>query len=396
MASTLLIDGADQPRRLPREIGRVLFVDGDLWEPFGQLAAALRPFGIASDHITAKPRNWRGWVSQRLEQVLFERTANEVQRGLGDGGPARVDPHRVAAWITAETLDVQARDDLGALLLTDPLTVATPLCHTTALRQPAAIYDKWAITRLAQMCGVPVPLTWRTHDDPPVNGPVILKSPVGFGGQGTVLVTDEQQWPSAVAKVHELGWGEPFAQQYVGTRTINVAGVAVRGYLLLAACYEQLPRPDDPFGPAVNIRLTTHEGALDAAARLVEATGFHGMFCIDFVRDESDRALFIDFNPRVFGSWGALQELGYDFVGAYLHTLGIGPGPRWRRTYGASQASTLGAPPAAGSLGRWLTTRWATIRQQQPYAGAGWARTTRARTLALAAQASAQRFTGRT
>lgn len=379
-------------RATPQPVGRVLFVDGDLWEPFGQLAAALRQHGIVSDHITATPRHWRSRYSQGLEKMLFARTDNSVEREAQPGAPAWVSPEHVARWVTADTLDVQARDDLGHQLLSSPLMHCSPLRHARALARPEQIYDKWAMTTLARRIGVPTPPSWQVAAGPPPAGTtVLLKSRVGFGGQGLEVIRDSREWFMAVDRARRIG-AEPFAQEFVGKRTLNVAGVAQGGQILVAASYETSPPANAPFAPATSIQLIRHDVAMKATGQLLEATGLTGMFCVDFVLKRSGEALFIDLNPRVFGSWAALQGLGFDLIGAYLRTLGIGPGPRWQRRSGASRAMTLVAPPRDGAIGPWLSQRWHTIARQQRWSGRRWALTAQARTVAYAAEATAQRL----
>lgn len=367
--------------------GRVLFIDGDTWEPFGQMAAALRRHGITSDHLTVPARHWQSRYGQALESTLFDRTANAVSRGRSPWESPSVPAEVVRRWVAADTLDIQARDDLGYQLLNDgyfPL-----LHHARSLHPPPNIYDKWSMTALASASTVYTPASWSAdavpgHLDSAVT---VVKSPVGFGGQGVRLAQGRVEREAAVADLRACGPGEPFVQEFVGRRMVNVGGVAEYGEVLVSAAYRPVPPGDDPLGPPSAVELVSHVQASEAAARLVAATGFHGIFTIDFMLNPHDRALFIDFNPRVFGAWSALQVLGVDILGAYLRTLGLGPGPSPSQAVPGRRASTLSPPPASGPMRAWWGANLRTVAQLQGSLGRAWAWQARARLAALGLRA---------
>jgi hypothetical protein len=363
--------------------GRVLFIDGDTWEPFGQMAAALRRHGVTSDHLTVPPRHWQSRYAQALESTLFHRTSHSVRRGRTPREPSSVPAGDVTRWVAEDTLDIQARDDLGYQLLND---ASFPLLHHARSVQPGQqIYDKWFMTNLASQSSVHTPASWTPaavpgHLDSAVT---VVKSPVGFGGQGVLLAQGRGEREAAVADLRACGPGEPFVQEFVGRRMVNVAGVAEHGELLVGAAYRPVPPRDDPLGPPSAVELVSHVQASEAAARLVAATGFHGIFTIDFMLDPHDRALFIDFNPRVFGAWSALQVLGVDILGAYLRTLGLGTGPSRSQAGSGRRAGTLGPPPVRGPMRAWWSASSRTVSALQGQLGRSWAWQARARLAAL-------------
>ena len=362
---------------------RVLFIDGDQWEPFGQFAAALGRHGILSDHLTVAPRHWQSRYSQHLEEALFDRTGYLVERIGQDGSGARVAPEHVARWSGPDTLDVQARDDLAHQILDGSGDPPAGLRHARALDPPSAIYDKRAMGELARAVGVPTPTTWEA-DLGPKQLPAVLKTPVGFGGQGVITVTQPHLWDSAANRLRRHMAGEPFAQEFVGAQMVDVGGVAADGELLVAASYRPIPHPGNPLGPPMALELIDHAQARHCAAELVAATGFHGIFTIDFTLDSSGRALFVDFNPRVFGSWAALQHLGLDIIGGYLYAHGLGGEPARTSLVDGARAHTLGPPPESASLHGWFRRSWQTISAWQPWLGITWSRQARARLLAYA------------
>lgn len=366
----------------------VLFIDGDLWEPFGQFAAALAQHGIASDHLTVAPRHWQSRYSQLLERRLYRRTAHHVERTGADGSRARVSPQQVLRWVGPDTLDVQARDDVGHQLLNESARAIPMLHHARALEPPSAIYDKWFMGELARESGVPTPLSWPAEQGPR-QLPAVLKVPVGFGGQGVVTVNQREQWDPSVNSLRAHVAGEPFAQEFLGAGMVNVGGVAAGGEIVTAASYRPVPPAGDPLGPPVAIEMLEHAQARHCAEALVAATGFHGIFTIDFVLDTDGRAFFVDFNPRVFGAWAALQQLGVDLIGAYLFAVGIGPRPPRSEHVHGGRARTLGPPPGVprkGGVHLWLRSSLKTIAMWEPWLGSTWSTQARARLLAYAAR----------
>jgi hypothetical protein len=113
---------------------------------------------------------------------------------------------------------------------------------------------------------------------------------------------------------------------------------------------------------------------LAQARALLGGLGFTGAFCLDYVRAADGRALLIDVNARIFGSWLALQKAGLDVVGAYAYAWGLSDrapsgsvpaGLRLRvlppdKAFGGGLFSAL-ARELAGVLGgaRVLGPRWA-------------------------------------
>lgn len=391
--------------------GRVLFIDGDMWEPFGQLAAALARHGIASDHLTVPPRHWQGRYAHVLERSLFHRTATPVRRAVADGGHAQIDLSDVARYVSPDTIDIQVRDDLGYSLLNQGATGLPGLDQRSQLQPGAAVYDKWVMTQVAAAAEVPVPRTWpvaefvahalTSGDAASIDSTgtsswtAMIKTRVGFGGQGVVRLTQPAQLPAITDTLRQLTGAEPFVQEFLGTEMINVGGVAVHGDVLLAASYRPLPPSDDPHGPPVAITLTAHPQAVESARRLVSAVGYHGMFTIDFVCDAAGRAHFIDFNPRVFGAWAALQSLGVDVLGAYLAMLGVGSRTQPMPLPVGQRATTLGPPPRMGDLRRWWAGTRATIDAWRPWLGRRWATQARARAAGLATRELTRRLTER-
>jgi len=190
-------------------------------------------------------------------------------------------------------------------------------------------------------------------------------------------VTVPDDVPAVVA---ELAGGDPasvFAQQPVVGRLVSVGGVARAGAVLVAAGYLAIPSDRDPHGPSARIEVVDEPRALAAAARLLEELGYSGLFCLDFIVDERGEAVLIDLNPRVFGSWLALQAAGVDLLGAYLAVLSGGPPPAVHPIPVGEVRDVLALRPLPMSswsaLRSQLGSAVSALRAGRPHAGRRWA-----------------------
>jgi hypothetical protein len=116
--------------------------------------------------------------------------------------------------------------------------------------------------------------------------------------------------------------------------------------------------------------------AMEATERLLGALGYTGMFCLDFVGAEVGGPLLVDLNPRVFGSWAALQRAGVDLVTAYMYAHDLHPtapalnGARdgwWATAPFNGYLGKVGEAPTLDvaelrSFQRFLGWRWLTVR----------------------------------
>lgn len=328
---------------------RVVFLGTRYWEPFGELSSVLRQHGVATSLHMAPPAGVREILAGRLVGTLFD----EVVTSVRPGSPPWLRAPVLRSLPGDGTVDMLAQDDLGHALLTTAPRQLAPLRRTGGPWDPAIVYDKWRLTGLARRIGVEAPISWRGRA---VTGyPVMVKAPVGFGGLGVRIAHDRVGLATALAELD--GPDRPFLQEVAGEEMVNIGAVALHGELTVAACYRPVAPDGDPLGPAAAIEVVHNPAALDAAAALARSLGFTGMFNADFILDGGGNASFIDFNPRPFGSWTALQVLGSDLVGGYLQTIGIGDGPRpGTPAPGARSAASL-LPPRPGltpdGLERW-------------------------------------------
>lgn len=265
----------------------------------------------------------------------------------------------------SDCLDIQMVDAIGAMLTRLPQWEAHPRLrrvHAQGLTDVAA-YDKWIYSHIARRSGVTIPETFSIAEAP-TNGPLVLKGRIGSGGDRVRIVRNS----SEIAKVLR-SWGisenEAFVQRVVHGPLWNVGGVALAGEVLVAAAYRAIAAPSDPEGPPVDIELQDKPDQLEATRTFVAALGYSGPFAIDFIDDEGPYLL--DFNPRFFGTWAAMQSAGVDLLGAYLHTLG----GRATRDYSAAGAALVPASlTGQNSPGQALRRTVVLTRRLAPVVGA--------------------------
>ncbi len=301
-----------------------------------QFGAALRQRGLRTVRYTGRDRSLRQVVRTNLERSLFERT-HAVLRAGSDG---QLDVSPILERLP-KFADVQSADEIGAQLVLDRRWQQEPRLrrvHATGLND-FDCYDKLSYTTLAAAAGVPVPPTWSNAEEVPSDVALAVKSRVGSGGTGVRLVAGISEAAAAAAEVGR-GPKSVLYQQAIAGEVWNVGGVSRDGEILTAAAYRAAAPAGDPHGPPVEIELEDRPDLLDSAGRIVSALGYRGPFALDFVMSDDDTGYLIDFNPRIFGSWPALQAGGVDLLGFYLYSIGLARRP----------------PKSAVQLGRFFRT----------------------------------------
>ena len=331
---------------------QVLLADVTSWETWVHLAGALRRRGVRVVRVTGRDRSRTQRLRVDLERVAFDRTCSVI--GQDDTGQPTVSG--VLPWLPGVS-DVQMVDSIGAAVTASEYWSKHTHLHRSSRVPDAVLYDKVGYSRLAQAAGIPVshlaPLAGPESVSLPP-GQLVLKARVGSGGAHVRFIESHTDINEAL-QAWRLRPEEVFVQRAVSGRTWTVGGVARHGETLVSASYEARSNPDDPHGPAALIRILPHHDALLLAERFVDAVGYTGPFAIDFIDDGTPH--MIDFNPRFFGSWAALQAHGVDLLGAYLATFGA----PWSGTGRSPGARTSWMPTSVnaqtGVSGVWRAVR---------------------------------------
>lgn len=298
---------------------RVVLVDLDHWDAFASFAPSLRRRGVRVVRI-AGPRGRRHPALARVvDRMVFGRPGPTV-----DARTSAADAVRLV--IGAPTVDVLgAEGDIETLRETVPWSE-----HPVAARVPdpahvRLLFDKLAMTRFADTIPVPTPRTWEQAPGDVL--PLVVKGLSGAGGQAVRIARTSRGVEAAVSELAPVVSRGLFYQELCEGVLTNVGGVADRGRIVTSCCYRAIPADDDPLGPPEVVELVECSAITDSLAPLLEALSYSGMFCIDYIVRPDGSAALIDFNPRIFGGWLALQTAGVDLLGAYLSLLGLAPTP---------------------------------------------------------------------
>lgn len=359
----------------------VVFLDSYSWQAFTDLAGGLRQRGVRVARVGSRSRSPRVLLMQSLESWVFGRTRGRVLGGVLLGRPASISLEDLRAAVPRDAADVQMQEDLIGFGMADPGGPADISRRVREGVDARVLVDKWVQGEWAERAGVPTPRTWLE----PVTEqfPVVVKTRVGFGGNGVRVVHDDAELAQAWTDLTSPEGESPFLQECL-TTSVHTGGVAKDGETLINVVYDGRPAPDDPTGPPYTVFAVRDDQAIAATERFLGEIGYTGFFCFDWVVDAEGTLRLIDFNSRVFGSWPALQELGFDFLSAYVHVLGAAPRPQASTGRFDEPTTTLRYPcPDTSSreaVERWRAETLEIVRRRRPLLGSRWATVIRVRT----------------
>ena len=360
----------------------VVFIDSFTWPCFLEFSAALRRRGVLVERVTSSPTSWRQRGVQRLEGLVFGPTHGIVEGGALRGTRPEVPLDVLARHLGPDVVDLVVHDDVMLSLLGNVPEPLDPARRLASGVDPAVLVDKRVQAHVAAVAGVASPLMW---DEPVLrSSTALVKAPTGFGGFGVRVVEDEAAVVDAFATLEDLGLGVPFVQEFVDGPSFGVGAVAQDGELVAGAVYLRSPADDNPHGPSVSLQIVEHPDVLDASRALVRRLGLTGFVNLQFILGEGGRPLLIDVNPRVFGGWSMLQDLGCDLLGAYLYVLGLGGRPvSTTSPVGAcSHQLRMSAPVGSAERGAWRSANRAVLRRRRDQLGLRWETVVRMKLLA--------------
>lgn len=357
---------------------RVVIIDVHASDSFREFAAALRRRGVDVVHLRPSYAGRGRRIKQAIDRLAGP-TVALTESITGDTPEAAALRRRV---LSAPTVDVHATEPVIDALSRTPEWAANPALHPLSPEIALSdVLDKWEVARLAREAGVAVPATSSVLAAE--RYPVVVKGRLGAGGMFVRIVNDDDELASAVEDFRADGV-EPYLERYhPHVNGLGTAGVSRDGEVLVCGAFERLTSPDQPLQPAVAIRAYDDRAAIAASVRLVEALGYTGIFCFNFVPDDDGSPLLIDVNLRAFGAWVTLDELGVPILESYLELIGAGPkappmtvhDDRW---LGVARIGV----GAHGSLGQvWKVSRDTArlVWNRHAYLGPGWVAATELR-----------------
>lgn len=156
--------------------------------------------------------------------------------------------------------------------------------------------------------------------------PLVVKGVLGSSG-ATVRITDDVDEAQRIAEVLLRREGCYFERLVPGQESAYVASYAPGGAVLQEGSYTSVKSAKDPTGFPGRVVTENRPDLLEVGRRLVDAVGGRGLMNADMITDAHGRVWVLDVNPRPWHTTVALRHTGTDFVGGYLHALGVGPRP---------------------------------------------------------------------
>ena len=199
--------------------------------------------------------------------------------------------------------------------------------------------DKEKISAFVRERGVPVPASRHVTSDDDAHDairtlglPVVVKGVSGRGGSTTWITGSEGEAMRALRRARDVGVA-CFFQRYIRGATHLVGGVFDRGRPVRLYAGDKREQYPPRTGPAIRIRSTDDPLLRDTALTLFRVAEVSGIASADFIRDDdgiegaAGRFLFLELNPRPWGSIVAAAESGVDLFSPLVQLL-RGDSPR--------------------------------------------------------------------
>ncbi|HEX7840762.1 MAG TPA: ATP-grasp domain-containing protein [Kofleriaceae bacterium] len=308
---------AVRTRQLPRG-NRVLLVD-EGWLQTAELATALEAAGFAVTVVTADGsaasylrRSVRWCSGPELASAAFLPYLDRmVRETLFD--------HVLPLTESALSRLWDARPDWS-----DHIYPAVDEWQCRLLR------DKHLLIEHMASCGVAVPNQRRlgaaldaTALARELGLPLVVKAATGAGGRCVRIVETTAQLAAAMRRARLLG-GDWAAQELVAGPTCLFGGVFHRGRPLRIYAAEKLEQHPPRTGPAIRLRSDGDPALVEIGLRVVRELRWTGFASVDFVRRRRGSYVFLEVNPRPWGSIAGVRSAGVDLFSPFAELLAGG------------------------------------------------------------------------
>ncbi|MBU0682389.1 MAG: ATP-grasp domain-containing protein [Proteobacteria bacterium] len=207
-----------------------------------------------------------------------------------------------------------------------------PFAPHEILQQAAG---KIAVSKAASATGISAPagmvVNSDTHADQLIDTlglPLVLKPDLGEGGRGLFYCHCQTELETALATIHQKGQAY-LAQEMVAADGYGL-GVSVlmdeEQNVLASFTHQRLREYPLRGGPSTLRQATSHAQAETDAITLLKHLKWQGVAMVEFkVNPQTDRAFFLEINPRFWGSLPLAITAGVDFpVLLYKWAMGHG------------------------------------------------------------------------
>lgn len=197
-----------------------------------------------------------------------------------------------------------------------------------------ALSDRRAMDALVRELGVAVPAR-RDADEhnldkalAELGTPCIVRGTAGAGGAQVRTAGTLAEARTAVNELASVSPGAPYLQAFVPGPTVLVGGLYADGRCLQSYAAEKTAVHPPPFGPSVCVRSIDAPAAVALADRIFGRLRFHGVGFVEFKLPPGREPVFIELNPRPWGSARATRAAGVDILAqAARQIVGMDPVP---------------------------------------------------------------------
>ena len=294
-----------------------------------------------------------GWAQTIDLAVGLANAGHRVTVLTANGGTAR-HQYRTTQWLSGPALESPALlRYLDQLMIETPFDRVLPLTEAGMLRlwdanpawadriSPSAagwqrrlLRDKYALSEHLAAFGVDVPRHQRLAPgaNPEVLArelglPLVLKGATGAGGTRVAIVETVAELARAIQRARSMGgaWG---VQELVDGPTVLFGGVFHDGRALRIFAGEKLEQHPRRTGPAIRMRSLADPALLELGMRILGALRWTGFASADLIRRGDGRYIFLEVNPRLWGSAAAARSAGVDLFTPFAAMLaGEPPAP---------------------------------------------------------------------
>jgi len=193
--------------------------------------------------------------------------------------------------------------------------------------QRALLGDKRSMVEHMAAHGMPVPRRAALADAAALGYPLVVKGATGAGGARVRIVEAAGQLAAVLREVDALG-GAWSVQELIRGPTYLFGGLFDGGRPLRIYAGEKLAQHPPRTGPAVRLRSDDDPALLALGLRVMRALRWTGFASADFVRAPDGRYVFLEVNPRLWGSIAAARAAGVDLFAPFAALLaGRAPAP---------------------------------------------------------------------
>jgi hypothetical protein len=315
-----------------------------------EVAAARREFARRGGRVLLLEEGWSQtlYLATALEDAGYDVTV------LTANGSTASYRRRTVAWCSGPTV-VSARflTHLDRMMLEMSFDHVLPLTESVMSRlwdarpvwgdhiYPAA--DEWQrrllrdkhllVTHMASR-GVAVPRQWRldaaleaSEIARTLGMPLVVKASTGAGGAKVRIVETASQLAQAVCRARMLG-GDWAVQELVAGPTCLFGGLFRHGRPLRIYAAEKLEQHPPRTGPAIRLRSDNDPALLEVGLRVFRELRWSGFASADFIRRRDGSYVFLEVNPRPWGSIAAAKVAGVDLFTPFAELLAGGvPSP---------------------------------------------------------------------